>query len=512
MSQNWPTWLAVSGAINPLPDMEDRHVSTTVPGAARGGLFVTLALAWLALPDLIFLVTWVRPWIGIPAAIIIVISLSRILNISLPGKISRWPLGLALLAALFWMLFGGVGGVLPQCSDYIKHNLLFHDLASQPWPVKYEGGGESYYLCYGLGYYLVPALGGKIFGIAMVSALSFLWAFAGLALFFYWVATIDGTPGKTLPMFLLFAVTGVVWLLVKRLGIHGWISADDLGVKLKQFGLYFSYNDSFTRFQYQPQHALSGWLGAAVLYELLWVKKNPRGAVLAWALCLFWSPMSALGLLVIPLAALRRVRWQDYFEPVNLVGGGVLLFIAGVYFSGHVPLAESGPIWEYSPGSNWPIFYCLFVVLELTPLLFIFLVDRKYHVLGDWRPLFFMATIFLLLLPLWKFGHNSDLRMQASGPALLFGALAANRCFQPRMFALKTPVSIGLAIVLVLGAFYPFTRPWLIFQFKPREFSYENVVKEHGYHNLYEMRDIEFNSSTQYLGRTNSAAACWLLR
>ena len=490
------------------------HPPSTLQPAPGRDFFLTLALAYLALPNLIFLSTWLHPWIGIPAAVIVGFCLFRLMKFSAPKNFCPLTLGLVLAAALFWTLFGGVGGVLPQSFDYIKHNLLFHDLVASAWPVNYPGAGaEKNYLCYGLGYYLPPALGGKMLGAAGVPLLSLAWTFAGLALFFFWVATFDRTPGKTLPLFLGFAATGILWLLFKQYGLPGVVSPDGLGIKLKSLGLFFGYNDSFTRFQYQPQHALTGWLGAAVLYEMLWVKKNPRGVFFVWTTCLLWSPLSCAGLLVVPLAALRRVRWQNYFEPVNLLGGGVLLAIMGIYFQGHVPLTESGALWKFSSGAEWLGFYFLFLTLELSPLLFIFLLERKYRLLGGLRPLFFSGAIFLLLLPLWKMGHYSDLRLEASTTALVFAAMGAGRCCQRGM--MTRPLFAGLLACLLIGAAYPVARPWLIFQFQPKNYPYESIVRLNGYKNLSELRDPgepQFDFSEQYLGRPDSAAAHWLLR
>ena len=326
--------------------------------------------------------------------------------------------GVVALAGL-WTLIIGVGGVFPQTFDYMKHNLLFHDLTTMPWPLNYPHDGGSNYLCYGLGYYLVPAAGGCLLGAGTVPGLTFLWTFAGLVLFFYWAATLTTSPVKTLAAILFFATTGVLWLVFKRHGLPGLISPDGLETRLLNNGLYFNYNDSFTRFDYQPQHALASWLGAALMLEQLWRRSSPRGVVFLWAACLLWSPMTCLGLLLISPATLRRVRWLDYFEPVNLLGGGVLIVIMGIYFQGHLALSDSGFIWKFSTGLEWLYFYALFVGLTLSPLLFMVLFEQKYRVLGEWRPLFFTAAAALVLLPLYKIGFAGDLRLQASAPALL---------------------------------------------------------------------------------------------
>ena len=474
-------------------------------------------LVYLVSPALVFLATWIRPAIGWPAALIVAIGLFQLVRspaMATPRPpLPRKTLWLVLLLALGWTLFSGVGGFFPQSGDYVKHNLVFHDLVHQSWPVNYAPtDGEKTYLCYGLGYYLIPALGGKLLGENLVPLLTLVWTFGGVALFFYWVAAVGQAPVKTLLMILFFSGTSILWWLFKHHGIPGLLSTDGLDQYLSRLGLRTGYNDSFTRIQYQPQHALVGWLGTAVLYDLLWVKKNPRGVFFIWAACLFWSPMSCLGLLLVPLAALRRVRCRDYCEPINLLAGGILLVILGIYFQGHIPLADSGALWKLGGGADWLWLYVLFLILELSPILMVLLVDLKYRTLGDLRPLFYVAVVFLLLLPLYKFGFYSDLRLQSSDPALIFAALGAALCWQNPSFSFRRPLFLLLTATILVGAVIPLLRPWQNLLINPKRCSYATIVQVYGYHDLTELRDPMFNAAPQYLGRTNSLAARWLLR
>lgn len=488
----------------------------------RRDLFFPLALAYLVLPNLIFLTTWLRPVIGIPVAVIVTLGAGRLIwrsrDLVFRPRLSRQAFYFVLALAFFWTVIGGVGGVVPQSPDYYKHNLLVNDLVHSNWPVQYlQPGGEKNYLCYGMGYYLLPSFGGKLLGDGAVAGLTFGWTLAGMVLLFYWVATFNRKPYSTLVIFLLFAVTGVLWMLFKQHGLPGMSGATDLENKMKDLGLLYSYNDSFTRFQYQPQHALVGWLGAAVLYERLWVNINPSGAVLVWAVGLLWSPLSCLGLLLVPLAALRRVRWQSYFEPVNLLAGGLLLLVMGIYFQGHVPLAERGPIWKFASGCDWLVFYPTFLALQLSAVFFIFLADRRYNLLSGMRPLFLTGAGWLVLLPLYKVGYFGDLRLQASAPALLFVALAASCCWQSDAFCLKRPLFVLLTGSILIGAIYPLGRPWHNLWLNKHDCSYANTVRIWGSRNLSELcapniKDLGYDFGSQYLGRTNSAAARWLLR
>jgi hypothetical protein len=293
-------------------------VENQIEHPARRRFFLPLALAYIAIPNLIFLTTWLRPWFGVPAAAAIVVCFA-IMAAQNRAKDTRWGtsrlnLLFVLGLAFYWTLMAGAGGFVPQETDYLKHNLLFHDLTHFTWPVEYAlpDGGKSY-LCYGLGYYLVPALGGRILGDGATPLLTFLWTYAGVALFFYWVATFTKSPKTSLLIFLLFAATNIGLLVLKRAGIPGLMSALHVREKLWQLGLYHSYLDFFTKLQFQPQHGIIACLGTALLFEMIWFRKDPRGAALARCACLLWSPMTCVGLLLVPLAALRRVRWQDYF-------------------------------------------------------------------------------------------------------------------------------------------------------------------------------------------------------
>jgi hypothetical protein len=155
--------------------------------AAQRDLFLPLAACYFALPVLIFLFGWLRPAIGIPAGIVVAggcIWFALRYNSPVRPALTQKNLLLILTVAFVWTLLVGVGGVLPQSSDYLKHNLLLHDLTSANWPVTYSQTSGETFLCYSLGYYLVPALGGRLVGTDIIPAIQFVWTFTGLFLFF----------------------------------------------------------------------------------------------------------------------------------------------------------------------------------------------------------------------------------------------------------------------------------------------------------------------------------------
>jgi hypothetical protein len=480
--------------------------------------FAATAAAYLVLPSLVFLLTWVRPWIGLPVALVVAVTYALFLRQNCFSEIrpklstGNWVFILGL--AFVFTLLAGIGGFVPQASDYEKHNLAFHDLMGQSWPVYYANGPETNYLCYGMAYYLPPVCLAHVIGTAWLPTATFLWGFIGVALFFYWVATFSQSPKKTLIIVLLFASTETLWHMFlhvlhnSHLGERGHF----IDGSLEHLGIRSDYSDSYSAIQYRPQHVISGWLGTALFYEMFWIRRSPRGAGFIWAACFLWSPLTCLGLLLVPLVALKRWRWWDALEPVN-VGGGVLLVVLAIYFQGHVPLTEKGPIWKFSTGGNWLVLYPWFLLMELTPMLLIYLADRKYNLLGDLRPLFLGSFVLLLLLPLYKIGYYGDLRLQAQTPALLFCGLAASRVFLNAGFTLRRPVFVLLVASQILGAVYPAGRWWQeALGLEGEDFSYAATGKKWGYQNLSDFKRYGYDYASQYLGRTNSIAARWLLR
>lgn len=482
------------------------------PHHKRRDWFVMLAVGYLALPNLIFLATWVRPGIGIPAAGIVLAGVIYFLakqSSSAEARTCDWKsLALVLAVAAAWTFLAGMGGWLPQTTDYVKHNLVYHDLIHSDWPVTYEtAAGAKNYLCYSLGYYLPPAFVARFAGEAALPWLTYLWGTAGVMLFFYWLATVNQSPKTNLLAFLLFATTGFLWFFLK----------DDYGPRLIHLGLYHSYNDSFNRIAYQPQHAVAAWLGTALLYELLWKNSDARGAGFVWSLILLWSPLTGLGLLLFVPACWKRIRLASAFEPLNLLCGGLLVVIMGIFYQGHGALPDSGPIWRLSE-PWWPVFYLLFVALQLSPAFLLLAAHRRYGLLPEWRPLFNWSLAFLLVLPFYRLGFFSDLRLEASAPALVIFALAAAQWLNSKThFPPRLPLFVMLAVALAIGAFFPAFRPWTNLISNRQDQSCAATVKRFGYHNLSEYHACPelfepFDVSAQYLGREDSFAGKYLLR
>ncbi len=484
-------------------------------------LFIKLSVSYLALPNLIFLLGWMRPAVGIPLSMLLLWGWWSVAFKVREGnpirvKANTRTLWLVLAATVAWVALAGVGGIAPQSEDYAEHNFIFHDLAHEKWPVIYqtEEYGSTFF-CYCVGYYLVPSSAAFWLGDAAIPAVSFAWTALGVGLFFYWLATFHKAGMKFLLIVLCYAGAGLAWLWVKRHGLPGLSHQENssMATQLTELGLSHSYLDLPTKFFFTPQHALASTLTTALLYELVWLRKDVRGAGFVWAITLVWSLLTGLGLLIIPLASLWRVPLRNWFTLVNVVCGGALALVMVVFYKAHFPLEISGPIWKFPTLTAWPLLLPVFLAVQLLPVVFVALIDSKYKVLKNHRSLFMAGALVLMLLPFYRLGHESDLRLQVGTCASLLVAMAVALCFVSDAFSWRKPLFPMLAALYCFGAIYPVARPVLnIFTNKEDE-SYRHLHAEKGLQHLPDLnKDWSYSFQIQYLGRLDSPAYRWLLK
>lgn len=178
-----------------LPALEPSH---DFPVAHQFQGTFALALAYLALPCLIFLLTFVRPWIGIPLASVIAWACY--------AEVSRhpcqWGGAHAVLAATMSLLLVFVIGIPSGHSawDWIKHWALINELASQPWPVQVDLHGTTGYLRFYLAAYLVPALPAKLIAGFPVAVSTSIWFWADMFWSFSaWLSAMGGADRRLPP-------------------------------------------------------------------------------------------------------------------------------------------------------------------------------------------------------------------------------------------------------------------------------------------------------------------------
>lgn len=154
-------------------------------------MLVTAGLWYLLLPNLLFLLGWVQPYIAIPVSILLIgatIYVCRKLKSGdgftlscKPFTISDWILLFLTLAGMLFLTdLIGFHANIPQDPDFSFRNAIYATLVCEDWPI-YSLRGE--YFIYYHAFWLPPALLTKLCGewLSPHTAL-YWWSYLGLAL------------------------------------------------------------------------------------------------------------------------------------------------------------------------------------------------------------------------------------------------------------------------------------------------------------------------------------------
>ena len=467
--------------------LKQRFRSPARDSAEELPLVHRLAIVYLMLPVVIWLVGWHQWWLGIPVSIVVAVAL-------LPALVGPWRVSprptavLVLLVALGWVMSTAAGGVFDVHNfDWIKHRAIFLDLSRGAWPVHLPYWASSLgtffpgeveltgdLLRYYLAYYLTPGMVGSWFGAAALNWAVPLWTWCGAALVLL-LFTRDFKGWKVLAaaaVFVFFsgmdivsviAVKGWQWLEF-RVSLAGW-PALYLGTDFLEWDRFWNVKVQFlshmTDLMWVPQHFIPG-----AIYALLLVQLNRHRRFLAVSgvvvgVSLLWSPFVAVGLLPFVVVLIIQNGVRPFLPWQNLVVAPLLTLLMLAYLTSDTGDIPHFWLWEFA---GWPN------VLRGLPLLYVteFLALAALLVLLRPRlrrePFFVAAVGTMLLLPLYYFGLHNDLVMRGLIPAL------ALLCFYCAHALSGRPPSDGRAggsirdkalagvvvAVLVVGALGPF--------------------------------------------------------
>ena len=313
-----------------------------------------VAIAYIMLPVLIFLLSWTKLLIGLPltaAGLWILIE-------SFPRE--TWPrhsfiyhlktTSVPAVFAMIWVATMGLWGVgFGRNSDWaVYRDDLLSTLFNRSWPVThvFEGSTDLFAMRHYLAYYLPGPAIAKIFGLGQDSVLFLtgLWTWLGVMIVFSLVTSY------------LVKTTKLRWVVI--LAFIGFSGLDVIGSRIKGLvGLTprtileaghiewwatgFQYSSNTTLLHWAPQHALPGWIGALVIIRMRRSETLLRIAPLLISSTLFWSPFAFIGLCLVFLVQLVRHK-ADGFSivtvkrsvPALLVSGTLVALFASYLVSG----------------------------------------------------------------------------------------------------------------------------------------------------------------------------------
>lgn len=449
--------------MNPVTWIASRRTSLTVRLSSYDGAHSAraidaasiLTLAYLALPNFIFFLGWLR-W---PFALLMSSALLwsifkaidwRLVTWRLPCD--RWVLLAAVTTAFVWCAFGGAGHFGAANIDWEVRDAVLGDLAYGDWPVSYrEQDGVHYILRSAIGYFLPAAVVAKAVGIHWADVALYLWTVIGTALFLL-VLPLPTRYSRRFPQLLLLVV------MFSGMDLLGVLSHQGQWPEFPgriEWWVPFSYSSLSGQLFWAPNHALPIWLASALFYRH-WRHPAflPFVCVLA-SLLPIWTPFALPGLApFFLLAALwwRRSAWSGLPSAVwintlvliALVGRFLTLDIDTIAIATSVPKLGH----EASPVLN----YLSFSLFEFAALAVVVGARLKHS-----HGILCTAVAVLALLPLLAFGPSNDLLLRASIPALILLMILTLGVFQSEAGPTQVEETPWLIVIfLLIGALTPF--------------------------------------------------------
>jgi len=404
------------------------------------------ALLWLGSPLLLFSATWLHPIWAIVFTVCWAAALWWSIRQQAPIEKNTTQGVLGYLMVLAWVSVCGAGGYGYQSSDYVMHNGRLLDLINYAWPVSYaRPDGSQQILVQYAGYYLWPAVVGKIAGTSAAMFVQHLWLLAGC-----WIA---------LRMLVLLAQVRAWVAAIGLVLFGGWDVVAGVLLELSQYPYEWARLDTGTTLQdalltwlsappmlefwpatdlmpdqwfgnftslaaallWAPHQAVAGWLVVGLLYQSV-CRQKVAESLFACALLAYYSPMIALGLL--PLVSIL-LAWQfmrsDGHKDGVLAGlmGFSVLGILGAYYAS---IAIGGQPYELLPFAKIDkAIYALFLLKSWCVYALVTAVYRRWL---DKGTTVFACAIFssAVLISCVYYGVYNDFMMRSSS-AVYFGVL-----------------------------------------------------------------------------------------
>ena len=429
-----------------------------------------VAVAYMALPTVLFAVFTLKPWIGLPFALIVGIACLRSCgqddasadetpscSIDVPKTVSvKWWMAALLLALIVvWCILAGQGGFVVQTWDWNFRNATLRDLVMNDWPVVYNDGERA--LAYYIGHWIPSALVGKV-ALALTGSTEFAWRVANYALLLWTACGVSivllsllflagsDSSGKQFLAFLVFVFFANHSVVGKYFfKLLGFIASKDFHWRWGLFG--FSPNTELLYWVFNQ--TVVPWIAAL----LVMVDRNCHRLLFVVALCLLCGPFPAIGLaflcgirLVVDLCASYRsggVRkfFRYVFSFENVVGLLAVTPLVYSYLSTNSRTGTICPAWTGQECFLWR--YVAFVAFTV-----------GLYFLAIWRlrsPWWWAAAIWIAICPLVKIGAGFDFCMRASIPAFMVLMVL----FMQAVKGATVLRRVFLVVVFCIGAFHP---------------------------------------------------------
>ncbi|WP_026499114.1 hypothetical protein [Butyrivibrio sp. WCD2001] len=418
---------------------------------------------YLSLPIIIFILTWVKPFISVPAIAIIAFVIFRALrdkenSLELPiiGKKEKEVIIFAIIIITLWVYFSGIGKFVFQNVDHIYRNAIFEMLVNNRWPIVKEyiqdGQSNQFMLVYYIGFWLPAALIGKLFGLAAGYCFQAVWAVLGIFLFYLLICCyfkkISLAP---LIIFIFFSGLDVIGKAL----VDGQAVSIFTGDHLEWWAAPSQFSSFTTQLFWVFNQSIPAW----ILILLIILSSKNRYVIFYLGIGLIFCPFPFIGLL--PFVAYIVVRngisykdyqkvFRDLFSIENVLGGGITGILTYLYYKSN----SSGQYIVFIPAKipyrrGFTFCVVLFLLLEIGVYLVAIFKYQKNN------PLLYIAMLVLCTCPLVQVGYESDYCMRACipGQVVLFLLVTATliKAWQGKDIVVAT----SICIILLIGSITP---------------------------------------------------------
>lgn len=367
-----------------------------------------LSILYLYIPMAIFLCSWVKPWYGIPAAILLGIAIFRSAGVIPIKKISYNSRRLKIATAILtiWVILSGIGGFVWQNRwDHLFRNAVFIDLVNYEWPVSDGSSVLTYYI----GFWLPSALLAKVTGCIIIGWISqLLYAIAGILLAFrLCIEKMGNLKLIYLLPFILFSGVDILAFPISdatpRLDHHIEIWSSLAAWESNTTLLFWVYNQ-----------AIPAWV--ATMLMINYGKERSIAALTIGCLTIS-APFPAIGLFPLGIYYILAGSFKNR-KPAEIINhilsaGNIISIIATIpvilYMSlNHQTSVRIGFI-DHTP-TEWILAFLLITIAEI--LIFIPFIYKQIRKSPEFLILFFTSAIGLLFM----IGETSDFNSRLELP------------------------------------------------------------------------------------------------
>lgn len=401
----------------------------------------SLAVLWLLIPYLIFVIKCYEFYLVIPTILVVsyffIPTFNSLFNPRTKISIPTSCIIVAIISAIFFVWLSGLLPPLGMARDFDKHFAIMNLLAdSQTWPPTFnhaagnfgDKAGE-YFLRYNTALYIVPAILQKLIPLGTRYWLA-LYEIIGLTIFFICLAYSIFPSLKNI-RFLFFKsfLCFFIFMGFSGLDIIGSVYAShsiDLGTHLEWWAGGFSFSSMVTVFDWAPQHCMPAWLGVALLY----LNTRKKGIVLQESMFLllllifFWSPLVLVGvLLLFPIYAKESIdllKKRKHIAMCFLMFLILLLPIILYFKAGTVDIPKKllwNPL-QPTQESLTRVFTFLFLEVYIY-IAFLLILSRNFFT----KLLLINLAIIFLMCTIFHIGYLNDFALKASLPPLALVAM-----------------------------------------------------------------------------------------